>query len=242
MWTLALSVAFLEAAQACLFCRLPAHGLSGRLARLCSQIEAQWKDCEASWNFSTFALDEESMNKVTEKTHRVLRVMEIKRSFSSLPLYWQWLQKTKFPEYNREGTDGRRAWGLGRRGVWLNGSSVPTPPCLPFQLSAVPPVVSRKGEAVRTRGPAPRRACSGRRKWDSPRLESGLPLPSSVPLSPAGGSTILYNCSTCEGFEVLCWPQKRCFPGSHDLREARILLLCVFGTILLLGVLSLVVE
>ncbi|ELK31788.1 Transmembrane protein 95 [Myotis davidii] len=132
MWTLALSVALLEAAQACLFCRLPAHGLSGRLARLCSQIEAQWEDCEASWNFSTFALDEESMNKVTEKTHRVLRVM--------------------------------------------------------------------------------------------------------------GGSTILYNCSTCEGFEVLCWPQKRCFPGSHDLREARILLLCVCGTILLMGVLSLVVE
>ncbi|XP_006105579.1 transmembrane protein 95 [Myotis lucifugus] len=184
MWMLVLSVAVLEAAQACLFCRLPAHGLSGRLARLCSQIEAQWKDCEASWNFSTFALDEVSLNKVTEKTHRVLRVMEIKRSFSSLPLYWQWLQETKFPEYNREAL------------------------CSP--------------------------ACC--------EVESGLPLPSSVPLSPAGGSTILYNCSTCEGFEVLCWPQKRCFPGSHDLREARILLLCVFGTILLLGVLSLVVK
>lgn len=56
MWMLALAVALLEAAQACLFCRLPAHGLSGRLAWLCSQIEAQWKDCEASWNFSTFAL------------------------------------------------------------------------------------------------------------------------------------------------------------------------------------------
>ncbi|XP_059527633.1 sperm-egg fusion protein TMEM95 [Myotis daubentonii] len=140
MWVLALSVAFLEAAQACLFCRLPAHGLSGRLARLCSQIEAQWEDCEASWNFSTFALDEESMNKVTEKTHRVLRVMEIKRSFSSLPLYWQWLQKTKFPEYNREALCSPACWG----------------------------------------------------------------------------STVLYNCSTCEGFEVLCWPQRRCFPGPHS--------------------------
>lgn len=61
MWTLALSVALLEAAQACLFCRLPAHGLSGRLAQLCSQIEAQWKDCEASWNFSTFALGKSSL-------------------------------------------------------------------------------------------------------------------------------------------------------------------------------------
>ncbi|XP_036307671.2 sperm-egg fusion protein TMEM95 [Pipistrellus kuhlii] len=174
MWTLALAVALLGAAQACLFCRLPAHGLSGRLAWLCSRIEAQWKDCEASWNFSTFALDEVSMNKVTEKTHRVLRVMEIKSSFSSLPLYWQWLHKTGLPEYERE--------------------ALCSPACSPD------------------------------------------------PLSPAGGSTILYNCSTCAGFEVLCWPLKRCFPGSHDLQEARILLLCVFGTVLLLGGLSLVVE
>lgn len=143
---------------------------------------------------------------------------EIKRSFSSLPLYWQWLQKTKFPEYNREGTDGRRAWGLGQRGVWLNCSPVPTPPCLPFQLSAVPPVVSRKGKAVRARGLG-----SPRRAWllaGGPGIVQGwswgFPSPALVPLSPAGGSTILYNCSTCEGFEVLCWPLKRCFPGPHS--------------------------
>lgn len=37
---------------------------------------------------------------------------EIKRSFSSLPSYWQWLQKTKIPQYTREGTDGE-----GRQGV-----------------------------------------------------------------------------------------------------------------------------
>nr|KAF6459431.1 transmembrane protein 95 [Rousettus aegyptiacus] len=166
MWMLVLGGVFLAAAQACIFCHLPSRDLSGRLAQLCSQMEAQWKDCEASWNFSAFALDEVTMNKVTEKTHRVLRVMEIKKSPSSLPSYWQWLQKTKLPEYTREAL------------------------CAP--------------------------ACRG--------------------------STILYNCSTCEGFEVHCWPQKRCFPGSHDLWEARILLLSVFGAVLLLGVLSLMVE
>ncbi|XP_036123527.1 transmembrane protein 95 isoform X1 [Molossus molossus] len=166
MWVLALGGAFLAAAQACVFCRLPAHDLSSRLAWLCRQMEVHWKDCETSWNFSNFALDEVSMNKVTEKTHRVLRVMEIKKSFSSLPLYWQWLQKTKLPEYTREALCSPACWG----------------------------------------------------------------------------STILYNCSTCKGFEVYCWPQKRCFPGSHDLQEAKILLLSVFGTILFLGVLSLVVE
>ncbi|XP_003929208.2 sperm-egg fusion protein TMEM95 [Saimiri boliviensis] len=174
MWRLALGGVFLAAAQACVFCRLPAHDLSGRLARLCSLMEAGQKECEASLDFSAFALDEMSMNKVTEKTHRVLRVMEIKEALSLLPSYWRWLRNTKLPEYTRE--------------------------------ALCPP------------------AC---------------PLP---PLSPAGGSTALYNCSTCEGTEVSCWPRKRCFPGSHDLWEAKILLLSVFGAVLLLGVLSLLVE
>ncbi|XP_008854051.1 transmembrane protein 95 [Nannospalax galili] len=165
MWVLALSGVFLAVAQACIFCRLPTHALSDRLARLNSQMEEQWKEW-ASQDFSAFALDEVTMNKITEKTHRVLRVMEIKRSISSLPSYWQWLQKTKIPQYTREAL------------------------CAP--------------------------ACRG--------------------------STILYNCSTCEGKEASCWPPKRCFPGSHDLREARILLSSVFGAVLLLGALSLQVE
>ncbi|KAL2765747.1 sperm-egg fusion protein TMEM95 isoform 1 precursor, partial [Daubentonia madagascariensis] len=144
MWMLALGVVFLVAAEACVFCRLPAHDLSGRLARLCSQMKAQWKECKVSPDFSAFALDEVSLNKVAEKTHRVLRVMEIKEAFSSLPLYWQWLQKTKLPEYTREAL------------------------CAP--------------------------ACRG--------------------------STILYNCSTCEGTEVSCWPRKRCFPGSLGSQDS----------------------
>ncbi|XP_069339399.1 sperm-egg fusion protein TMEM95 isoform X2 [Eulemur rufifrons] len=166
MWLLALGGVFVAATKACVFCRLPAHDLSGRLVRLCSQMKAQKKACEVAPDFSAFALDEVSLNKVTEKTHRVLRVMEIKEAFSSLPAYWQWLQKTKLPEYTREAL------------------------CAP--------------------------ACRG--------------------------STILYNCSTCAATEASCWPRKRCFPGSHDLWEARILLLSVFGAVLLLGVPSLLVE
>ncbi|XP_054545245.1 sperm-egg fusion protein TMEM95 isoform X2 [Talpa occidentalis] len=102
MWILALGGVFLEVAQACIFCHSSDRNLSGRLARLCSLVKAQWKDCEASWNFSAFALDELSMIKVIEKTHRVLKVMEIKRSLSSFPAYWQWLQNIKLPEYTRE--------------------------------------------------------------------------------------------------------------------------------------------
>ncbi|XP_023419322.1 sperm-egg fusion protein TMEM95 isoform X3 [Cavia porcellus] len=161
MWALILGGVFLAASQACIFCRLPAHDLPGRLA----QLETQWKEW-VSPDFSAFALDEVTMNRITEKTHRVLRVMEIKGSFSSLPAYWQWLQMTKIPQYTREAL------------------------CAP--------------------------ACRG--------------------------STILYNCSTCRGTEVSCWPRKRCLPGSHDLWQARILLFSVSGSFLLLGALSLLVE
>ncbi|XP_025860971.1 sperm-egg fusion protein TMEM95 [Vulpes vulpes] len=166
MWVLALGGVFLATTQACILCQLSARDLSGRLAHMCGQVEAKWKDCGASWNFPAFALDEVSMNRVIEKTHRVLRVMEIKGSFSSLPLYQLWLQKIKLPQYTREAL------------------------CAP--------------------------ACRGR--------------------------TTLYNCSTCQSTQVRCWPKKRCFPGSHDLREARILLLSVLIAALLLGILSLVVE
>ncbi|XP_069857482.1 sperm-egg fusion protein TMEM95 isoform X2 [Dipodomys merriami] len=162
MWVLALGGVFLAVGQACIFCRLPAHDLPGRLARITSGIDARWKDWAVP-DFSAFALDELTMNKVTEKTHRVLRVIEIKGSLSSLLPYWQWLQKTKIPQYTREGL------------------------CAP--------------------------ACRG--------------------------STILYNCSTCEGTEAPCWPRKRCLPGSHDLWKARIVLSSIVGAALLLGGLSL---
>ncbi|XP_027423349.2 transmembrane protein 95 isoform X4 [Zalophus californianus] len=102
MWTLALGGVFLATAQACVLCHLSARDLSARLAQLCSRVEVLWKDCGTSWSFPAFALDEASMNKVIEKTHRVLRVMEIKGSLSSLPLYWRWLQNTKLPAYTRE--------------------------------------------------------------------------------------------------------------------------------------------
>jgi hypothetical protein len=55
MWVLALGGLSLAVAQACIFCRLPAHDLPGRLARLSSQMEAQWKEW-TSPDFSAFAL------------------------------------------------------------------------------------------------------------------------------------------------------------------------------------------
>ncbi|XP_004685155.1 PREDICTED: transmembrane protein 95 [Condylura cristata] len=176
MWILTLGGVFLAVAQACIFCHSPKRNLSGRVAHICNHFKVQWKDCKDSWKFSTFALDELSMKTITEKTHRVLKVMEIKRSFSSFSSYWRWLQKTKFPEYNR--------------------------------LYVLLLAVSRKGKG--------------------PFL-----------LFPAGGSTVLYNCSTCESFEVLCWATRRCFPGSHDVAEAKILLFSIFTAALLLGFMTL---
>ncbi|XP_074081576.1 sperm-egg fusion protein TMEM95 isoform X1 [Macrotis lagotis] len=102
MWTLMFSYLFLSPSQACIFCRLPSRDLSARLAHLCDQISSEWRECKTSWNFSTFALDEVSMDRITEKTHRVMTVLEIKGSLFSLPSYWQWLQETKLPEYVRQ--------------------------------------------------------------------------------------------------------------------------------------------
>ncbi|XP_012404206.1 transmembrane protein 95 isoform X1 [Sarcophilus harrisii] len=102
MWVLMLGYLFLSTSQACIFCRLPSRDLSARLAHLCEQISSEWGDCKTSWNFSTFALDEVSMDRITEKTHRVMTVLEIKGYLFSLPTYWQWLQKSKLPEYMRQ--------------------------------------------------------------------------------------------------------------------------------------------
>lgn len=57
MWKLALAGVLLAATKACIFCRLPDRDLSGRLARLLSQMEPQWKEW-ASPDFSAFALGE----------------------------------------------------------------------------------------------------------------------------------------------------------------------------------------
>ncbi|KAM4842821.1 sperm-egg fusion protein TMEM95 isoform 3-T3 [Thomomys bottae] len=128
MWVLAFSGVFLAIAQACIFCRLPAHDLQGRLAQLTSQMDAQWKDWAAP-DFSAFALDEVTMNKITEKTHRVLRVIEIRGSISSLPPYWQWLQETKIPQYTREAlcAPACRSYGLQETRImlsWIFGAAL----------------------------------------------------------------------------------------------------------------------
>ncbi|XP_074081578.1 sperm-egg fusion protein TMEM95 isoform X3 [Macrotis lagotis] len=77
MWTLMFSYLFLSPSQACIFCRLPSRDLSARLAHLCDQISSEWRECKTSWNFSTFALDEVSMDRITEKTHRVMTVLAL---------------------------------------------------------------------------------------------------------------------------------------------------------------------
>ncbi|XP_072677513.1 sperm-egg fusion protein TMEM95 isoform X1 [Canis lupus baileyi] len=87
MWVLALGGVFLATTQACILCQLSARDLSGRLAHVCSQVEAKWKDCGASWNFPAFALDEVSMNRVIEKTHRVLRVMALAAKDQAPPVH-----------------------------------------------------------------------------------------------------------------------------------------------------------
>ncbi|XP_028912048.1 sperm-egg fusion protein TMEM95 [Ornithorhynchus anatinus] len=96
-------------ARACVFCRLRHRDVRGLLARLCrgSKTPDGHSDhppagCVDQWDFADFALDAVSMDRITEKTYRVLRVMEINNSASSLPSYWHWLRERRLPEYTQE--------------------------------------------------------------------------------------------------------------------------------------------
>ncbi|KAF7476119.1 Hypothetical predicted protein [Marmota monax] len=204
MWMLAVGGVFLAAAQACIFCRLPAHDLPGRLAQLSSQLKAEWKEW-ASPDFSAFALDEVTMNKVTEKTHRVLRVMgEVKGKM--------------------------KPWGLGghQGGGWETGKGTGGEGRADQEGGQHHPIQlfhlrGHRGVLLAPKAVPPRSLLPTR------------PRPAHIP-KPIVSPNI-------RGHHPLDHPWPSGFPaGSHDLREAKILLFSVFGAVLLLGALSLLVE
>ncbi|XP_061245667.1 sperm-egg fusion protein TMEM95 isoform X4 [Bos javanicus] len=209
MWTLALGGIFLAAVEACVFCRFPDRELSGRLARLCSQMEVQWKDCEVSWTFSAFAL-----GKIRHPGMGLTTISPVPQGACKWPH-----SSASQPSPQSTALSGHTFCSLWESffGPWERAQNLL--PEIKGSLYSLPSY------------------------WQWLR-KTKLREYNREALCPPScrGSTILYNCSTCQGFEVYCWPRKRCFPGSHDLWEARILLLFVCGTALLLGVPSLAVE
>ncbi|XP_038642794.1 sperm-egg fusion protein TMEM95-like isoform X4 [Scyliorhinus canicula] len=54
-------------------------------------------------SFSLFGpLDEMSVDMITEKVHRVLRVIEINQTLTDLPVFWNWLYGVKLPKLTQE--------------------------------------------------------------------------------------------------------------------------------------------
>ncbi|XP_050789311.1 sperm-egg fusion protein TMEM95 [Gopherus flavomarginatus] len=95
-------------ARGCVQCRVGHRDIPTRFARLCAryhQIHARPGCPSRPWDpesFKEFALDEQAMNAVTEKTHRVLRLIEINQTLSDLPKFWDWLREVKLLEYTKE--------------------------------------------------------------------------------------------------------------------------------------------
>uniref|UniRef100_A0A8C0G6A4 Uncharacterized protein n=1 Tax=Chelonoidis abingdonii TaxID=106734 RepID=A0A8C0G6A4_CHEAB len=106
-------------ARGCVQCRLGHRDIPARFARLCAryhQVHARPGCPSRPWDpesFKGFALDEQAMNAMTEKTHRVLRLIEINQTLSDLPKFWDWLREVKLLEYSKEGMGG----AVGRDGV-----------------------------------------------------------------------------------------------------------------------------
>ncbi|XP_068128062.1 sperm-egg fusion protein TMEM95 isoform X2 [Hyperolius riggenbachi] len=88
----------------CVFCRDLEMNLKGRFDKLCQDYqEATDTNSCTSYpepnSFSQYGIDIEDVFTITEKTHRVFRVLEISQDRLGIAAYWNWLHKVKLVEY-----------------------------------------------------------------------------------------------------------------------------------------------
>ncbi|XP_041034937.1 uncharacterized protein LOC121272359 isoform X2 [Carcharodon carcharias] len=57
----------------------------------------------ATDSIPTTLSDEVLVNMISEKVHRVLRVIEINQTLTDLPIFWNWLYEVKLPKLTQEG-------------------------------------------------------------------------------------------------------------------------------------------
>uniref|UniRef100_A0A8C8RGG7 IZUMO family member 3 n=1 Tax=Pelusios castaneus TaxID=367368 RepID=A0A8C8RGG7_9SAUR len=139
-------------AQGCVQCHPRGKNILAHFARLCAryhQVHGRPGCASHPWSpesFKGFALDEQALDVVTEKTHRVLRLMEINRTLSDLPKFWDWLHRVKLLEYSKEASafncstckkEKVLCWPLKK---CYTGEGFPVPPtaCLPLLLHCIP--------------------------------------------------------------------------------------------------------
>ncbi|XP_059831209.1 sperm-egg fusion protein TMEM95-like [Hypanus sabinus] len=92
--------------EGCMFCALPHKRIRDRFERLCEEYMKLTGSASCSKyteaNLVKFQLDELSVNMITEKVHRVLRVIEFNQTLKDLPNFWNWLYEKKLPELTQK--------------------------------------------------------------------------------------------------------------------------------------------
>ncbi|XP_030044056.1 sperm-egg fusion protein TMEM95 [Microcaecilia unicolor] len=104
-----LPLALLQTSRCCVFCQMKSKNVERRFQRLCNFYREVFgtNSCTkypSREDFAPFGLDVEAMKMVTEKTHRVFRVIEIKEEarLADVETYWDWLVEVKLPELTKE--------------------------------------------------------------------------------------------------------------------------------------------
>ncbi|XP_077327659.1 sperm-egg fusion protein TMEM95-like [Lithobates pipiens] len=88
----------------CVFCTQPEKNLTGRFKKLCEEHRRATNSTRCTRypgpnSFNHFGLDEDDVFTITEKTHRVFRILEISRDRLKIAAYWDWLHEVKLVEY-----------------------------------------------------------------------------------------------------------------------------------------------
>ncbi|XP_072255300.1 sperm-egg fusion protein TMEM95 [Pyxicephalus adspersus] len=97
-------ILLLLSCSGCVFCTHPEKNLKERFNKLCQEYKEATNTTSCTRypgpnNFNQFWLDEDDVFTITEKTHRVFRVLEITRDHFRISAYWDWLHEVKLVEY-----------------------------------------------------------------------------------------------------------------------------------------------
>ncbi|XP_069776085.1 sperm-egg fusion protein TMEM95-like isoform X2 [Narcine bancroftii] len=92
--------------EGCMFCAFPHKRIRDRFEKLCGEYKTMAGTANCSKyteaNLVNFQLDEVLVNMISEKVHRVLRVIEINQTLADLPNFWNWLYEKKLPQLTHE--------------------------------------------------------------------------------------------------------------------------------------------
>ncbi|XP_069808260.1 sperm-egg fusion protein TMEM95 isoform X2 [Dendropsophus ebraccatus] len=109
MWRLRLLslLLLLPLVSGCVFCLRQDRNLKKRFEKLCEYYKMVKRSRSCSRHpgpnsFHLYGVDEGAMLFITEKTHRVFRVLEITRDRLGIAAYWDWLHEVKLMEYTKE--------------------------------------------------------------------------------------------------------------------------------------------